>query len=278
MGVRSYKFAGAFYPVGSKEIMEFVRSSVSSAQIDSGIVDHAYAYQVPHAGYEYSGKIAAYAYKAVMLNSDMQDIESIILIGPNHTGYGAPIAVSSLDWSTPLGIIKNDNELSQAIADNESIFIDNVAHEEEHSLEVQLPFLQYALGSKEKKFVFICMGDQSLEASNALFESIELALKELKRKALIIASSDLNHYEPAEIAARKDRQLLKAMEDLDYAKFNKLIDELNISACGYGPITVAMLFAKARGARKGIILKYGNSGDSTGDYTSVVEYSASAFV
>jgi AmmeMemoRadiSam system protein B len=277
---RRYKFAGSFYPMPKDKLEYFVSNAIGSAKIDSKNIDNAIAYQVPHAGYEYSGSTAAYAYKALMLNNNLSKIDTIVLIGPNHTGNGMPIAVSDMNWDTPLGIAKNDIELSKAIADGSDIYIDNAAHSEEHSLEVQLPFLQYMLMEKgmNKRYVFICMGVQDIDASRLLFSSIKSSQQRTKRNIIIIASSDLNHYESVEIAGKKDTELLKAMQNMDYIKLNKLIDELNISACGFGPITVAMMYASSMGASNGVILKYSNSGEQTGDYSSVVEYSAVAFV
>ncbi|MGC8496130.1 MAG: AmmeMemoRadiSam system protein B [Candidatus Micrarchaeia archaeon] len=274
---RRYRFAGSFYPMQKSALAAFVSKAVNESQVDKRTAK-ALAYQVPHAGYMYSGRIAAHAYKALSMNPRLDKIETVILIGPNHTGYGKPIAVSGKDWETPLGVAKNDIELSESIADGKFAFVDDEAHADEHSLEVQLPFLQHIIDSKNIKYSFICMGDQSLDASIKLSKLIEKALSETGRSAIVIASSDLNHYEPASIAAKKDSKIIEAMSKLDYVGLNKLIDELNISACGYGPISVAIMHALSNGAHDGVMLAYGNSGSTTGDFDSVVEYSAFAFV
>ncbi|MGC8651973.1 MAG: AmmeMemoRadiSam system protein B [Candidatus Micrarchaeia archaeon] len=279
MATRRYRFAGSFYPQSKAELAEVVRDALNKATVDKAVAEASLAYQVPHAGYEYSGGTAAFTYKALSLSKRVQGIGTIVLVGPNHTGYGMPLAVSGMDWETPLGVAKNDLEFSNALAASEGIEMDDVAHAGEHSLEVQLPFLQYLFGANvAKKYAFICMGDQSIEASMLLFGALQKTLNKLKRSITVIASSDLNHYESAETAAKKDSKLLKAMEEMDPVKLNKLIYELDISACGFGPITVAMMYAKSAGAKKGVILKYSNSGDQTGDYSSVVEYSATAFI
>ncbi len=279
MASRSYMFAGSFYPKGKRELESFVSDSIRKADVGNDIAAASVAYQVPHAGYEYSGSTAAYAYKALSLSNRLDEINTIVLIGPNHTGYGLPIAVSGMDWETPLGIAKNDMELSNALAGNEGIDLDDMAHMNEHSLEVQLPFLQHVFeGKSPKRYVFICMGDQSIDASKLINDALQSSLKKVKRNITVIASSDLNHYEPADIAMKKDSELIKAMEAMDLIRFNKLIDELNITACGFGPITVAMMHAKSAGAKRGVVLKYSNSGSATGDYSSVVEYSATAFI
>ncbi|MGC8670138.1 MAG: AmmeMemoRadiSam system protein B [Candidatus Micrarchaeia archaeon] len=277
--IRRSAFAGSFYPSSRQALTSFVEGAIERAHIAKEEVENAYAYQVPHAGYEYSGDTAAYAYKALSYNSSINKIDTILLVGPNHTGYGMPISVSMLDWETPLGVAMNDRELSEAIAQSKYISIDEEAHRGEHSLEVQLPFMQYLFNKEhEKKYAFICMGDQSLEASKHLYEAIENAVSKLKRRVVIIASSDLNHYESAASAGIKDAKLLDAIKEIDYEKVNRLISQLDISACGYGPITVAMMYSQQHGAKKGVVLDYTNSGRQTGDYSSVVEYSAIAFV
>ncbi|MGD0728968.1 MAG: AmmeMemoRadiSam system protein B [Candidatus Micrarchaeaceae archaeon] len=274
--MRKSVFNGSFYPSGKEEIINFINSSIEKVDMNED-VGEAHSYVAPHAGYIYSGKTAAFTYKAIQKNSRIEQIETLIMIGPNHTGIGRPISVSMEDWETPLGKSINDRELSKAIVENsEYINVDEQAHESEHSIEVQLPFIQYIF--PKKKVVLICMGDQSIEASEILSNSIIKSMEQLKRKVLVIASSDFNHYESSEIAKKKDSKLLEAAEVLDYKKFNDLIDKLNDSACGFGPITVAMMFAKHMHSKKGIILKYTNSGEETKDYSSVVAYCAIAFL
>lgn len=274
--MRKSVFNGSFYPALATNIRAFVDASLSSARVP-GIAENAVAYVAPHAGYIYSGKTAGYTYKAMQSNKRMETVCTAIIIGPNHTGRGKSISVSLEDWETPLGIAQNDTELSESIVDNSKyVSDDEQAHEGEHSIEVQLPFMQCIF--PKMRYSFICMGDQSTEASNILFGSIIKSVAELKRNAFIIASSDFNHYESAETANRKDSKLLDAAKILDCGRFNRLVCELGDSACGFGPITVAMMFAKHMKARKGIVLKYSNSGEQTGDYSSVVAYSSIAFV
>lgn len=273
--MRKSAFGGSFYDSDKGKLLKFIDSAVLQAKVSSEVRD-AVSYVAPHAGYMYSGNVAAYTYKALSMNEKLGIVDTIIVIGPNHTGMGTPISMSAEDWSTPLGKSVNDTAFSKAIAESESVRIDETAHAYEHSVEVQLPFIQHV--APGKKLVFICMGDQSLGASKALSKAIISAAEKLKRKAIVIASSDMNHYESEKIARAKDLSLLEAAKSLDYEKFNRLIDELQDSACGFGPITVAMLFGKHEGAKKGMLLKYGNSGDVTGDYSSVVAYPSIAFV
>ena len=274
--MRKSVFNGSLYPGMAVNIRAFVDAALSNAKVPKS-AEHAVSYVAPHAGYMYSGKTAAYTYKALGSNKEIKNTESIIVIGPNHTGIGKPLAVSTDDWETPLGIAQNDIELSNAIIKNSKyISGDSQAHQSEHSIEVQLPFLQHIL--PHMMYAFICMGDQSTDASATLSDSIIKSVMEMKRKVILIASSDLNHYESAKIARDKDTELIKAAKSLDYVKFNKKVWEVGDSACGFGPITVAMMFAERMKAKKGILLDYSNSGDQTGDYSSVVAYSSMAFV
>ncbi|MEM0148641.1 MAG: MEMO1 family protein [Candidatus Micrarchaeaceae archaeon] len=266
--------AGAFYPNDKAWIKKFISSAIDDAvlQVDAS---KAISFVAPHAGYIYSGKTAAYTYKALKTALLHRRIDTFVIIGPNHTGYGKPIAVSSMDWETPLGIVKNDNALSNEIAKHEFITIDEEAHEYEHSIEVQLPFLQMV--ANEPKCVFICMGDQSLEASKVLSNAIIDASNALGRRIAVIASSDFNHYESAKIAEKKDLPAIEHLKKLDYIGFNASIEASGDTACGYGPITVATIIAIEEKAKEGILLKYSNSGDETKDYSSVVAYASIIF-
>ncbi len=274
--MRKSRFAGSFYPSDKAAILEFVDTALREAKVESKPNEHI-AYVAPHAGYAYSGKCAAYTYRALELNMRMPEMDTVIIIGPNHTGMGKAIAVSLDDWETPVGTSINDSELSGRITESSNdITIDETAHAEEHSIEVQLPFLQRLF--PDKKIVPVCMGDQSLEACELLSDAIVKSVESLKRKAIIIASSDLDHYESAKVAERKDSALLEAAKTLDHERFRSLVYELEDSACGLGPITVAMIFAAHMGAKNGRVLRYTNSGESTGDYSSVVGYSSIAFL
>ncbi len=274
--MRKSVFDGSFYPYSGSKLREFIKSAMEETTIADG-TENASSYVAPHAGYMYSGKTAAFTYKAISKNPKMEKTDTIVVVGPNHTGLGRPISVSMEDWETPLGTALNDRALSKEIADNsEYIEIDEQAHASEHSIEVQLPFIQYLF--PKKKLALICMADQSEEASEILSKSIEKAAEETKRRIIVVASSDFNHYESAEVAKKKDSKLLDTIKGIDHKNFNKLVYSLNDSICGFGPITVAMLFAKQAGAKTGIILRYGNSGETTGNYSSVVAYSSIAFV
>ncbi len=226
----------------------------------------------PHAGYEYSGPIAAHAYSTVA-NDRIPDI--FVILGPNHTGIGSLLALMKEGtWQTPLGNVQVDTETAMRIQQSSNIIdVDDTAHLHEHSIEVQLPFLQYVYGSTFK-FVPITFTIQDLESSQLVGQAIAEALK--GKNALVIASTDLTHYEPQESAQKQDREVLEALKDLDETRFYSKIESNHVSVCGYGPVVALVTAAKLLGATKGQILSYQTSGDITGEYSSVVGYSSVA--
>ncbi|MDE1855374.1 MAG: MEMO1 family protein [Candidatus Micrarchaeota archaeon] len=271
--IRRPAVAGTFYPADPRELEELIGRQLEKTE--SAALAETKAFVAPHAGYKYSGQVAAYTYSALQQAHSKKKFDTIIIIGPNHTGYGRPIAVSLDDWQTPLGVVKNDRELSEMIAEMPDMYADEMAHAFEHSVEVQLPFIQKALG--EVNCAFICMGDQSYEASVALSQAIMSACKRKKRNTAVLASSDFNHYESAVIAKKKDAPAIDAVLKLDPEGFHDLIKKSNDSACGYGPITTAAIIARRNGAKSGMLLKYATSGDVTNDYDSVVAYASIVF-
>jgi AmmeMemoRadiSam system protein B len=272
--MRKMAFDVSFYPGNKETLSEFVEKRVYSAKV-AGKALEAKSYIAPHAGYAYSGKTAGFTYDALAKNKSIAEFQTIVVIGPNHTGAGNPIAVSAEDWETPFGAAMNDLEFSRAIAESSSfITIDEEAHKKEHSVEVQLPFIKKV--AADKSFAFVCMGDQSMEASEELSNSIINAEKKTGRNVLVVASSDMNHYEPVKVTKEKDEELIKAIEKLDATELSKLAESLEDSACGIGPIVVAMKFGSKKKAEKGILLNYSTSGDSTEDYTKVVGYASFA--
>ncbi len=227
----------------------------------------------PHAGYIYSGTAAAHTY--LTLFEDGRP-EHIVIIGPNHTGYGAELAVCEEDWETPLGIVRYDSELGPQILKRSGIAAsDCIAHADEHSIEVQLPFLQYVFGS-DLRFVPICIGDQRYEVCSSIGKTIAELAEEMD--ILVIASSDFTHFEPADRAQKRDMQAIEYLENLDPAGFMDFVRRHRVSICGAGPIAAALTFAKEREATAFRLLKYTNSGEVTKDYSNVVAYVAASFV
>ncbi|HTY75769.1 MAG TPA: AmmeMemoRadiSam system protein B [Candidatus Nanoarchaeia archaeon] len=224
----------------------------------------------PHAGYVYSGPVAANAYFSLAQDGKP---ETFVILGPNHTGYGNPLsAMRDGSWQTPLGNVQIDTEIADAIAEETSILdFDEVAHRHEHSIEVQLPFLQYLYGNAFK-FVPICFLMQDLETAKEIGKGLAEVIA--NKNAVVIASSDFTHYESQARVEKKDKAALQAVEALDEQKFYSILEAENVSACGYAPIATLITYAKALGAKKADVLSHKTSGDITGDKSSVVGYAS----
>jgi len=226
----------------------------------------------PHAGYMYSGPVAATAFYNLAQDGKP---DTVVLLGPNHTGYGSALSVMREGaWQTPLGNIEIDTKLTDNIIQETRILdIDDVAHRYEHSLEVQLPFLQFIYGNSFK-IVPICFlmqdYDSAVEIGRALIEALDAT------NTVVIASSDMTHYESAKSAFAKDQAALKEVVALNARGFYDTVEAKNITACGYAPITVLITYAVGIGA-KAELLAYHTSGDVTGDHSSVVGYAAASF-
>lgn len=227
----------------------------------------------PHAGYMFSGAVAAHAYYKLALDGKP---DVVFLFGPNHGGYGSGLAVMNDGfWRTPLGDVEIDSEsANQVVRESGIVDVDDSAHRFEHSIEVQLPFLQYLYGSKFK-IVPICFLMQDLSSAREVGEAVAKVLA--GKNGVIIASSDMTHYEPQESAERKDRMVLEAVEAMDESKLYSVIEAHRISACGYGPIAALIAAAKMLGAKEAKLLCYKTSGDVIGDYSSVVGYAVVCF-
>jgi AmmeMemoRadiSam system protein B len=227
----------------------------------------------PHAGYMYSGPVAANAYYELAQDGKP---DTVVILGPNHTGYGSAIALMNEGfWRTPLGDVEVDGETANRIVQETSLVdVDDLAHRFEHSIEVQLPFLQYLYGS-DFRFVPICFQMQDLDSAVEVGKALAEVLA--NKNAAIIASSDMTHYQPQRNAAAKDLAALKAVEAMDEKRFYSIIERQNVTACGYGPIAAVMSAAKVLGVKEANLLSYRSSGDVTGDYSSVVGYAAVSF-
>ena len=226
----------------------------------------------PHAGYLYSGPVAASAFYELALDGKP---DTVVLLGPNHTGYGSALSMMNEGvWRTPLGDVEIDSELAKAITQETSLIdVDEVAHRYEHSIEVQLPFLQFLYGNRFK-IVPICFLMQDYESAVEVGGALEEAL--YAANTVVIASSDMTHYEPAKTASAKDHAALKAIVDMDAKRFYETVEKQNITACGYAPITALVTYANGVSA-KAELLNYHNSGDITGDHSSVVGYASVIF-
>ena len=227
----------------------------------------------PHAGYMYSGPVAANGYSK--LATDGQP-DVCIILGPNHTGMGSGLSIQTEGaWETPVGITRVDSELARRIQESSSIIdVDERAHASEHSIEVQLPFLQF-LFKDAIEFVPICMMMQDLTTSREVAKTIVENTK--GKNVAIIASSDFTHYEPQADANRKDREAIDAILKLDDEQLNELGESNRVTMCGYGPITTLIAAAKMLGNVSAELLAHKTSGDITGDRSAVVGYSSLTF-
>jgi len=227
----------------------------------------------PHAGYMYSGPVAAHAYYNLAADGKP---DSVVLFGPNHLGRGSALALMRDGvWRTPLGDVEIDTVTANLILKESSIIdVDDSAHAYEHSIEVQLPFLQYLYGSAFK-FVPICFLMQDLESSREVGRAVAKALS--GKNGLVIASTDMTHYEPHERAERKDRMATNAVMKMDEKLYYSTVETHSISTCGYGPVVAAITASKLLSAKKARLLCYKTSGDITGDFSSVVGYASISF-
>lgn len=253
--------AGSFYPSNPDSLLAMLREFVQPNP-DSSII----ACISPHAGYMYSGRTAG------KIHSLLPDAETYVIVGPNHTGYGSAVAVSMNTWATPLGNVEVDAEFVEAMP-KLIVDMDETAHRYEHSLEVQIPFLQYA--HKNFKIVPICLGMQDEETAREVAYEITKAMEETGRRIVVIASSDMHHYLPDSTCRQQDGKIIDTILSMDISKYYRTIYEIQASVCGYGAIAVAMEFALHRKGYANLV-DYSTSGD-VADKSSVVGYAAVAF-
>lgn len=230
---------------------------------------------VPHAGYMYSGPVAAHGYYE-LARDGKPDV--FIILGPNHTGLGSPIATMINDyWSTPLGKAYVDSALAKEIVRmSEVVDIDKSAHRYEHSIEVQLPFIQYLYG--DVTFVPISMMWQTPEIAKKIAYAIYESSKKLKKDIIVIASTDFNHYEPHKVTVKKDLMAIDAILKTDSELLFKTLEANNISMCGPGPAMVLIEYSKLiNNSVIAKLLKHATSGDITGDRSAVVGYASIVF-
>jgi AmmeMemoRadiSam system protein B len=260
--VRHPAVAGRFYPARPEVLMRDVQSYLAAA----GDKIEGAGCVVPHAGYMYSGHVAGAVYARLALP------ERFIILCPNHTGMGRPLAIMSEGaWDTPLGQAEIDHELALELRDTCPLISEDAnAHRAEHALEVQLPFLQ-AL-RKKFRFVPIAVGVGSFEPLAELGEAMARVVAAHADKILIIASSDMNHYESDAVTRVKDRKAIEPILKLDAkALFDVVVNE-DISMCGYGPAVAMLTAARRLGAESAELIKYATSGDVSGDRDAVVGY------
>lgn len=262
--VRKPAVAGQFYSSSTQGLKNQIEPLVDKKQEKLNVI----ACMLPHAGYMYSGEVAAKTVSRINIK------DRVILLGPNHTGYGKEFSIMTEGtWQTPLGEVKIDSVLARQILSRSKHLEDDIlAHTYEHSLEVELPFLQYF--KADFKIVPIVVLSEQLNLLKEIGQEIASAILDsnLKDSTMIIASSDMTHYEPQEQAQKKDQEAIRAILELNADKLMEKIRRLNISMCGFAPTIVMLTAAKQLEAKTSQLVKYQTSGDVTGDTSSVVGY------
>ncbi len=255
---------GTFYPANKNDIENLIASYTPDSKKSSKI--KAKGLILPHAGYIYSGKVAAATVSHALPK------KKIIILGTNHTGVGNNFSLWDKGaWEIPFGKIDIDEELASTILDSgDLITADNLAHINEHSIEVELPMLYYFFNNF--KIVPICCKHSNLNTYENVANQIYTAIKNISDEILLIASSDLTHYEPDASARKKDSEIIEAIINLDEKNMLKKIDKFNISMCGAAPVAILISCLKKIKAVKSQIIMYQTSGDTSGDYNSVVGY------
>lgn len=279
MFLRKPAVAGSFYPSDPSELSKMIDSCYLH-RLGPGRAPPArkgssktVAVVVPHAGYEYSGPVAAHAYLHV---SSLPDPDLIVVVAPNHYGIGSGVSTFKDGyWETPLGRMKVDSAASEKLVTGSGVAaFDPESQRLEHSLEVQLPFLQRIYGDAVP-ILPVSLLFQDMGTTDAVADALAGIVEE--KRTVIVASSDLTHYEPAEEAKEKDGALLKKVVSMDTKGFYSTLEELQVTSCGFGAIATVMRLARALGLTNAELLKYATSGDTTGDNLQVVGYASVRF-
>ena len=260
--IRECAVAGQFYPLNPDDLKEEIErfSPKAGSKISAkGII-------LPHAGYIYSGKVA------VSTVSRIKPKKKIIILGPNHTGIGSTFSIFPKgEWKMPFANVKIDTEIAERIMAGSSLVKEDYsAHLHEHSIEVELPILQYFFGDFD--FVPIVCGISGVEEYRQVSRQIYEAVKDIQNEILIVASSDMTHYEDDASARKKDSLAIESIVSLDEEELVKRVREYNISMCGVSPVFILLNCCKLLKANKAEVVLYQTSGDASGNYSSVVGY------
>jgi AmmeMemoRadiSam system protein B len=266
--IREPAYAGQFYPGDPDSLRRTVQSFLQEPEA----LMEAKAVLVPHAGYIYSGSVTGKVLSMVQLP------HRVILLGPNHTGLGQSLALSPYSsWETPLGTVPTDYELNKLLLDAcPELREDTDAHLKEHSLEVQIPFIQTL--QPDCTVSAICIGTSDYSLLEKLGHAIARAVQSTEEPALLLSSSDMTHYESADTAALKDRLAIERIIEIDPSGLYHTVFEKNISMCGFAPTISVLVACFDMGASKGKLIDYTHSGKASGDYGQVVAYAGIAIV
>lgn len=271
MWKRQPGFAGSFYPANPDKLKNEIQNYISKAKIFQ--LENPVAFISPHAGYIYSGPVAAYSY--VQLKDKPVDVA--IVLAPSHRArFNGASVISNGIFQTPLGNIQLDTTIAQKLLENELFLEIKEAHQYEHSLEVQLPFLQVVLS--DFVLVPIVIGTIDLEICRQIGKKLAQVLQDEKRNYSIILSTDLSHYYHYDIARKIDTTFIESLKKFDENYLYEMLQSDKAQACGEGPVLAGMVASKQLGAQRIEILQYANSGDTAGPKNEVVGYLAAAFV
>jgi len=268
--IKKSLIAGSWYP-GNPRILADDITHYFNRVPETTVKGKIFGLVAPHAGYMYSGQVAAHAYNQIK----GKNYDVVFVIGPSHRAYFRGVSLLTRGgYETPLGIVSVHEAIADRLMeqDHRIAFLPDV-HAQEHSVEIQLPFLQVALG--EFLFIPLIMGDQDYETCGILADAIVACAG--NKKILIVGSSDLSHYHQYEQAVEMDSHILDDLRKMDERGLMRDLEAGTGEACGGGPAAVAMMAAKQSGADKATVLKYANSGDVTGDKSGVVGYAAAVF-
>jgi AmmeMemoRadiSam system protein B len=262
--VRNPAVAGQFYTNDSQRL----RSQIETLIAAKGPKKKVMGIISPHAGYVYSGAVSGEVYGRVEVP------ETVLILGPNHHGLGSRAAISlKEEWITPLGSVPINTSLAELILKSSPLIKEDMtAHQYEHSIEVQVPFLQVA--RPDVKIVPICLGLLDLESCKNMGISLAKAVRECETGVLVVASTDMSHYEPDKIARKKDEMALREILALNPEGLYSVVRDMEITMCGVIPATVMLVAARELGATKCELIRYATSGDVSGDYRQVVGYAA----
>lgn len=261
--LRQPAVAGRFYPGNPEDLRAEAQSYLSQNPTETA---RAIGCVAPHAGYMYSGHVAG----AVFGRIDIP--HRCIVICPNHTGHGHALAMMGEGaWRTPLGEVLIDEELARALKEHyPAMHEDSAAHRAEHAAEVELPFLQ--LRQPDLKFVPIALGTGRFELLEELGKALADVIREQKEPVLMVASSDMNHYESDAVTRIKDHRAIERILALDPRGLYDVVTQQDISMCGFGPAVAMLTAARQLGASQAELVKYATSGDVSGDRDMVVGY------
>jgi AmmeMemoRadiSam system protein B len=269
---REPSVSGTFYPDNPTTLTRNIEAYLNNANIES-LEGEVLGLISPHAGYVYSGQVAAYGYKAIMGYS----YDTVIIIAPSHRMHFEGVAMLEKGgYLTPLGVVPVDEEFTGEIVKRQSVIRPNVdAHRGEHSLEVQVPFLQVVM--KDFAIVPLIMGSQDPAVCEALADCLHGAINKSKKRILVVGSTDLSHYYPYAEAVELDTVVRQHLEAYDIKGLQGDLRKGTCEACGAGPMISTMLLSQKLGAKGSKVLKYANSGDVSGDRNGVVGYISCVF-